>query len=182
MASKHILTLEVPETANDRLLRVVDTSSYLSNLPVECGTLQITSPGFNAPRNIEAIPGFNLVLNACTLGIQVTGCDSDNEPLPDGIYVIRYSVSPNDKVWVEYNHLRTTQTLNAYYKKLCEIDVAACEPSTEVKQAMYEMKYIRTLIDAAKAKVEYCGNPSEGLELLQYAIKRLKNLDCNSLC
>lgn len=182
MASRHILTLEVPETANDRILRLVDTSNYVSNLPIECGTLQITSPGFNAPRNIEALPGFNLVLNACTLGIQTVGCDNSNEPLPDGVYIIRYSISPNDKVWVEYNHLRVTQTLNAYYKKLCEFDIAACEPSGEMKKLLSEMKYIRTLIDAAKAKVEYCGSPSEGLELLQYAIKKLKSIDCSSLC
>lgn len=182
MASKHILTLEVPETANEKILRLVDTSSYVSTLPIECGTLQITSPGFNAPRNIEALPGFNLVLNACTLGIQTVGCDNDNEPLPDGIYIIRYSISPNDKVWVEYNHLRTTQTLNAYYKKLCEFDVAACEPSGEMKKQLAEMKYIRTLIDAAKAKVEYCGEPGNGLELLQYAIKKLKSIDCSSIC
>jgi hypothetical protein len=182
MASRHILSLEVPETANEALFRVVDTSTYDVNLPVECAILQIMAPGFNAPKNIDVTPGFNLALNACTLGIQTVNCGEKNQPLPDGVYVIRYSISPNDKAWVEYNHLRTTSTLTAYYKKLSEIDLSPCEPSTETRKIMSEMKYIRSLIDAAKAKVEYCKSPKEGIELLTYAIKKLKSLECNTMC
>jgi len=182
MSYKHNLSLEIPETANDGIFRVVDTSNYSVELPIECGTLQITSPGFNAPVNIEALPGFNLILNACTLGISNGDCASVLPSLPDGLYVVRYSVSPNDKVWVEYNYLRMTDTMNAYYKKLCQIDLAPCEPNDTIKKLVSEMNYIRTLLDAAKAKVEYCGGAAEGLELFQYAIKRLKRVECTSLC
>lgn len=182
MSYKHILSLEVPETANEALLRIVDTTSYDSNLPVECPILQIMSPGFNVPVNIDMLPGFNVALNACTLGIQSANCGTTTQPLPDGVYVIRYSVSPNDKAWVEYNHLRVTSTMTAYYKKLAEIDCAPCEPSAETKKILAEMCYIRAMIDAAKAKVEYCQSPREGVELLTYAIKKLKSLECSKVC
>lgn len=176
MGAKHHLSLEIPETANTKLFRVSDTSLYANDLAVECPTLQILAPGFNAPKDVEAIPGFNYVLNACTLGLQVAGCGDVNADIPDGIYVIRYSVSPNTQVFVEYNYLRVTAALNLYYTKLGELDVKACEPDQEIKSKLAEMRLIKSMIDAAKAKVEYCHNPKQGYELFVYALKRLEKV------
>jgi hypothetical protein len=114
--------------------------------------------------------------------MQSTGCDENRINLPDGIYIIRYSVAPNDKVYVEYNILRTTILLSTYYKKLCELDVKPCEPSSSKEQLLGEMKYIRTLIDAAKAKIEYCQSPSEGMELYNFAKKKLTKITCDVCC
>jgi hypothetical protein len=176
MGAKHHLSLEIPETANTKLFRVSDTSFYANDLAVECPTLQILSPGFNVAKDVEAIPGFNYVLNACTLGTQVSGCGDVNADLADGIYVIRYSVSPNTQVFVEYNYLRVTAALNLYYSKLGQLDVKACEPDQEVKKNLAEMRLIKSMIDAAKAKVEYCHNPKEGYELFVYALRRLEKV------
>lgn len=173
MASKHRLSLEVPDTTNSEIFRVLDTSTYDAILKVDCGTLQITPPGFTVPVAIEVIPQFNLVLNACSLGLQATNCGTTAVPLPDGIYIVRYSVSPHDKVYVEYNHLRVTQTLTVYYQYMCELEMAACEPDADVKEQLDELRLIRSFIDAAKAKVEYCHDPEAGMELLTYAKKKL---------
>jgi hypothetical protein len=118
MALRHQLSLEIPDTNNVKIFRVADTSIYTEALQVKCGVLHITSPGFTTPVEIEVLPNFNLVLNACTLGIVNTGCDADSPALPDGIFHVRYSVSPNDKVYVEYNFLRVTQTVNIYTYKI----------------------------------------------------------------
>jgi len=174
MASKHQLSLEVPETNNCQVFRVFDTSLYSDDLAVTCGTLQITSPGFNEPVSIETLPGFNLILNACTLGIQSSGCGTTSQRLPDGIYVIRYSVSPNDKVFVEYYYLRTCQTVNKYFNELCKLEMAACEPQADVKAQLDELRLIKSFIDAAKAKVEYCQSPQQGMDLFVYAQRRLQ--------
>lgn len=176
MASKHELSLEIPETANAKLFRVIDTSSYSKDLAVECPTLQILSPGFNETRDVDALAGFNYILNACTLGVQTAGCDTTSADLGDGIYVIRYSVSPNEYVYVEYNHLRMTQALNMYYEKLGEIDLGGYDPTDTQLEMLGEMRLIKSMFDAAKAKVEYCHEPKEGYELFVYALKRLKNL------
>lgn len=180
MASKHQLSLEVLDTNNTKVFRVADTSLYSADLPVDCGLLQITSPGFNQPVNIDVQQGFNLILNGCTLGIQLSGCDNA-EVLPDGIYTIRFSVSPNSSVFVEYQHLRITQTNNLYYKELCKLEMAACEPDPDVKEQLEELTLIKNFIDAAKAKVEYCHDPAAGMDLLVYAQKKLLKLanSCN---
>jgi hypothetical protein len=146
-------------------------------LEIKCGVLQITPPGFNSPKNIDVDPNFNLVLNACSLGIQNSNCGTTSEVLPDGIYIVRYSVSPNDKVYVEYTHLRVTQFINRYNQMLADLEMAACEPSADVKAQLEELRLIKSYIDAAKVKVEYCHENEEGMELLVYAQQRLMKLD-----
>ncbi len=173
MALKHQLSLETPDTNNCKVLRVFDTSTYADGLDKECGTLQITSPGFNLPVNIEVLPYFNIVLNGCSLGLQKSGCGDALMCIPDGIYVIRYSVAPNNKVLVEYNHLRTSQTLNKYFNELCKLEINSAEPDQDVRQKFKELQEIKSYIDAAKVKVEYCHQPEEGMELLIYAQKKL---------
>lgn len=180
MASKHQLSLDIPETNNCQVFRVFDTSLYTEDLEVTCGTLQITSPGFNEPVNIDVLKGFNLILNACTLGIQSSGCGTTSQRLPDGIYTIKYSVSPNDKVYVEYQYLRVCQTLNKYFNFLCRLEMAACEPQADVKADLEELRMIKSFIDAAKVKVEYCQSPQQGMDLFLYAQSRLQRFgkDC----
>jgi hypothetical protein len=173
MASKHNLSLEIPDTNNINVFRIFDTSLYVENVGTNCGLLQITAPGFNTPVSIDVLPQFNLVLNACTLGIQTAYCTEYCNPLPDGIYTIRYSVAPNDKVYIEYNYLRLTQTYNKYFNSLAALEIAACEPDVETKDKLKELQLIKGFLDAAKVKVEYSHNPEQGMELLVYAQKRL---------
>ena len=195
MAIKHILSLDIPSgdcSSNCELFPIIDTSQYDSNLGVSCPEILITAPGYTSPKLIETTilknsagiwEGFGrLNLSACALGLQTTSCSSTRTSINDGIYIIRYSVSPNDIAYVEYNHLRTTEILTTYYKKLCELDVTPCEPSSTFKDLMGEMKYIRTLIDAAKAKVEFCQSPNEGMELYNFAKAKLKKITCSVCC
>jgi hypothetical protein len=182
MANKHILSLEILPVSNCEILCIKDTSQYTKDLAVDCEELLITPPGFNSPSLIKVKQGFDLCINNCALGLQTTDCGDKRTAIPDGIYIIRYSVSPNDKVYVEYNHLRVATLLKSYYKILCDIDMKPCEPSSERADVIAELGYIKTLIDAAVAKVEYCQSPNDGMALYNYAKKRLGNIDCSSIC
>ncbi len=180
MADKHILSLEVQPVANCEILSVRDTSQYADNLAVDCPELLITSPGFNSPTLIHVQPGFNLNLSSCAIGLQTTDCGTVRTHIPDGVYIIRYSVAPNDKVYVEYNHLRVTTLLSSYYNKLCDIDNLQCEPDRDKNKIVSEMKYVRTLIDAAVAKVEYCQSPKAGMDIYNFAKKKLEKITCQT--
>ena len=182
MASKHQLSLELPDTNNIKVLRLFDTSLYAEDLAIDCGTLRITSPGFNLPVAIEILKGFNIVLNACSLGLQRTNCQDASQPIPDGVYVINYSVSPNSSVFVEYNHLRTAQTMNQYYNILASLELAACDPEPEIKEKLAELRMIKSFIEAARGKVEYAHEPEAGMELFSYAKKRLSKLVSTMAC
>jgi len=184
MAIKHHLALEIVDTACDHVLPIIDISTYASMLPVECSRLDITLPGFYQPVYLDVEPHFNEAITAVRLGMQ----NEDNNglaTLPDGIYTIRYSVAPNDYVFVEYKFLRTTLITNEYYREVCKIQLAECEPSREVIQKMKDLRYIKMLIDAAKAKANYCDACVSSIDMLQYAQRLLKEyqlgkcLTCN---
>jgi hypothetical protein len=176
----HKLSLEIPTVLNICILKVFDTSVYTELLPVTCSTLQVTVPGFTTAENIPFTPGSSPVLTACGLGLQNTNCDTELYAIPDGIYIIKYSVSPNDVLYVEYNHLRITKALNRYTSILCDLELAACEPSEKIKKKLDKLNEIKNYLDAAKAKVEYCHEPDKGMTLYNYAIKLLDKLECKT--
>lgn len=181
MAS-HQLSLNIPEILNDCILSVQDTSIYAEKLEIDCEALQVTVPGFTTSVNFEDLEsGFpNMILTACSLGLQTTECSTNPASLPDGIYVLRYSVAPNDIVYVEYNHLRRTSALKKLQGLLCDLDLSDCEPSDDLKKQMKEIDMIRIYLDAAKAEVEVCHNPEKGMSLFNYALNRLDKLNCTN--
>ena len=89
---------------NEFILMILDTSVYQTvdpAIPIICPTLNITVPGFNYSNQIEGVTMTNFVntghitLTACDLQLQTSNCGTQYFNLPDGIYVIKYSVSPN---------------------------------------------------------------------------------------
>lgn len=183
MAS-HKLMLEAPDTLNSCILPIWDFSVYNSDVEVNCPILQVTLPGFEYSvvlKEEEGIePGFKVNLTACDLEIQTENCGSVFNGLPDGIYVIKYSVSPNDVVYVEYNHLRITKALNKYNNILCELDKGACEPPSDIQKKIRKLWDIKMDLEIAKATVEVCLEPRKGMELYRYAMKQLDKMNCKS--
>jgi hypothetical protein len=176
MAAKHILSLEVLPVSNQNILSIKDTSQYADNLAIECPELLILPPGFQVPFIVEVQQGFSLNINPCAIGLQKVDCGQVLNSYPDGIYAIQYRVQPHDKVYVEYNHLRITSIMTEYYKKLNDIDIHPCEPSSSKKRVLSQMSQIKIMIDAAKAKVEYGSSPDEGWEIYRYAESKLKKI------
>lgn len=183
--AQHVLSLEVPDTLNKCILRVADTSIYTSTSNPSCQLLEITIPGFAVPVQfgVSAIqPGFSLNLTACDLELQSTNCGTVYSDLPDGIYIIKYSVSPNDYVFVEYNHLRITNLLNTVQCIYCDLDLSTCDPPVKVKEKLNQITLIKRYLEAAKAYVEFCHQPQKGMDLYRYASTLLNKLTCNTTC
>jgi len=178
--ANHVLSLEVPTVMNACILRIVDTSIYSDIVPLTCATLNVTVPGFSYSTQIDVTPGFTETLTACDLQLQTTNCGTQYVDIPDGVYIIKYSVSPNDLVYVEYNHLRITKALIKYNTLLCNVDIAACDPPAKIKQRLEELRLIRMYLEAAKAKVEFCLEPDKGMTLYNYALKLMNKLDCKN--
>lgn len=178
MANKHILSLDIPDTLNLNVLRIVDTSIYSPDLAVACPTLQILVPGYTDPVTLTVTEGTETLVTACMLGIQSTNCDTVPVALSDGIYVIRYSVAPNDKVFVEYNYLRITAAVNKYYNIFCNVNLSGCEPLPPEKEKLTKLRLLRTMLDGAKAKVEFCHNADQGMAIYNYALAQLDKLSC----
>lgn len=174
---KHQLYLDFPDSTNEGILRIEDNSIYTSSIPVNCLTLEITPPGYSSPTVITGLSqGFKLHLNACNMGMLVTGCDESCPILPDGIYNIRLSVSPNTTVYVEYNLMRVVCTLNKWYKTLCWINSTPCSPSPDTLTLIRELQIIYNQIMTAKHLVEDIHDYEVGMEMLLYARKKLSEI------
>jgi hypothetical protein len=178
--ANHILSLEVPTVMNPCILKIFDTSVYSTLIPVTCPTLNITVPGFGYSVQLDVTENFAETITACDLQLQTTDCGTVNVDIPDGVYIIKYSVSPNETVYVEYNHMRITQALNKYYNVLCDVDVAACDPPFKIKQRLEELRLIFMYLQAAKGKVEFCHEPQKGMSLYNYAMKLLNKMTCTN--
>ena len=183
--ARHVLSLEIPDTLNKCILRIVDTSVYAPDVAVTCPLLQVTPPGFIHPVNIAppAInPGFNANLTACDLGLQVADCNTVFYDVPDGIYIIKYSVEPKEFVFVEYNHLRITCALNKVRDIYCELNLGACAPSENQADKLEKIRLIQQQLLAAKAYVEDCHDPERGMQIYKYAVSQLDKLSCGKTC
>ena len=178
--ANHILSLEVPTVMNPCILKIFDTSVYSTLIPVTCPTLNITVPGFGYSVQLEVTENFAETITACDLQLQTVDCGTVNVDIPDGVYIIKYSVSPNETVFVEYNHMRITQALNKYYNVLCDVDAAACDPPFKIKQRLEELRLIFMYLQASKGKVEFCHEPQKGMSLYNYAMKLLNKMTCTN--
>ena len=178
--ANHILSLEVPTVMNPCILKIFDTSVYSTLIPVTCPTLNITVPGFGYSVQLDVTQDFAETITACDLQLQTVDCGTVNVDIPDGVYIIKYSVSPNETVYVEYNHMRITQALNKYYNVLCDVDANACDPPFKIKQRLEELRLIFMYLQAAKGKVEFCHEPQKGMSLYNYALKLLNKLTCTN--
>lgn len=176
--NKHILSLEIPETLNAKILRIADTSVYSDILEVACPTLQILTPGATDAVSMEITTGGEKIITACDLGLQLTDCETTLTELPDGIYSIRYSVAPNDKVYVEYSHLRMSKAIKLYYDIYCSINLSGCEPLKEEKDKLHTLRLYKSMLEGAKAKVEFCHNPDEGIAIYNYVYSKLQKISC----
>lgn len=177
----HILSIEIPEITNPKVLRVYDSSTWDPLLNSDEVKLDIISPGFLEPKEIIVSREFDKLLNCSNLGIYVVTDPSEYVNLPDGIYVIRLTnTNGQDSEWVEYNHLRQVCLLNKWYKALCSLSLNPCNMLTkDIEEKRKELYQIKMYIDAAKAKVEYCKSPNDGLELHHYADKLLSKYSEN---
>ena len=181
---QHKLFLDIPDTSELGILVIKDISSYDDILPVTCPTLQITPPGYGSIVITPESTGFDLVLNACQVGlISASGCTSICPTLPDGIWTIRYSVAPNDQVYVVYRYMRTVEAMARYFQLMCALNVQCCTPSAELIYQMQQLDIIRNYILAAKLAVEECNRPSDGINILRFANSLMDKLSsCKPAC
>lgn len=177
--AKHQLFLNFPEHTNEGILRIEDSSIYAAapSPSGSCFTLEVTPPGYTSPTVITGLlPKFELFLNACQIGIQILGCDDTCPVIQDGIYHIRYSVSPNSLVFVEYNMFRTIHFVNKWYKTLCWVNDIPAAPMNDTLVLIRELQLIQAQVLTARHLCEDLHDYEVSMEMYRYAYKRLQDL------
>jgi hypothetical protein len=180
--STKLFLQEIP-TNDCRILTFCDSSFYNPDIDTTNAILEITPPGFDCAVFFELKPKFTITLNSSNLKILPAKTQSQLVCLPDGIYKIRYSVNPNTKLAVDYDFLRNTQQMAAYFRAVCNL----FEKRDKITKLLFEQRraqlvWIRDLIFGAKYKTEECGDCEAGINMYNEANRLLVDFNNCTTC
>jgi hypothetical protein len=110
----HQLKLLVEDSQLDANILVLKCISVWDDLlSISNRTIMVQAPGFQ--RAVEVLLPKNGIMSYDSRNIFGI---SEVSPLPDGLYTITYSVSPNDQVYIVKYHYRTAYLEQRLYRKM----------------------------------------------------------------
>jgi hypothetical protein len=134
------------------LLGIADASTYPTSPAVSSPTIEISVPGFD-----KVILPFNKndfnIFNSASLGL--TAVEDPLLPIPDGIYTIRYSVTPAYKNFVQKTTLRIDQLQERFDEAFMKLDMMECDMAIKTQQKV-ELNSIYFFIQGAIAAANNC--------------------------
>lgn len=177
------LALDISNSGDCGNFRIKDSSYYNPTIPVTCAQLQIIQPTSKIPVEFEIeSPYFDLVFNTANLNIQTNPRDCLNS-LPDGIYYIKYSINPNNKLYVEYNYLHNCNQYSKFIQLVCKTYSNKCNfTKSEYISKIEEIQNLKSMIDSSKYLVEICNNPEEGMNLYNEINSILDKYQIDAIC
>lgn len=103
-----ILDINIIDTHNSKTIGIADSSTYDPNKVISNSTIEITPPGgFNKVSLLFQPKSIN-VFNSNNVGI-TNACDFDQlVNMPDGIWILKYSINPNISEYIIRTYLRTS--------------------------------------------------------------------------
>lgn len=165
------------DTHNIGTLGIVDISQYPTGFSVTTPSLEITPPGFNKI-TIPFVAYSLQIYNSHTLGITSGECEPN--PLPDGIYTVRYTVFPSHRNYVNKSFLRIEKLLEKFDKIYVKLDIIQCDltiKSAEKKQLNLIWEYINGAIASANNCAE-----AQAMELYNRADAALDKFEKTCSC
>lgn len=145
------LDIIVVPTYSTLTLGVMDASTYPDSPPISSPTISITVPGFGEVLLPFDVNTFN-IYNSGNLGITEVGVD---QPLPDGIYRLRYSVSPAYLNFVERTIMRTEKIQEKFDRAFLQLDLMECDGAIKT-QSSVTLNTINFFIQGAIAAGNNC--------------------------
>lgn len=150
MVSK--LNVNIIDTHDFKTLGIVDVSWYNPLIKIEDVTIEITPPGYRIAAKPLFAPKSLNIYNSNALGITNASCEEELTDLPDGIWKVKYSICPNDKLFIEKFFLKTDKLQCQYTKAFLSLDLRCsdCVGNKEKRRLLDEIEfYIKGAISAA---------------------------------
>lgn len=174
MADLKLDILVIP-TYNTTTLGVADASVYPTNPPVvDSPTIEIDVPGFGTVMKPFSVNDFNIYTTS-NLGISPVGV---YQPLPDGVYHLKYSVAPAYKNFVEKSFFRVEQIQEKFDSAFMKLDMMECDRAIKT-QAKVNLNTIYFFIQGAIAAANNCAI-NESTKLYAQADMMLDNFIKNN--
>ena len=174
------LIFDIIDTHDFKTIGILDTSLYNPDIAVETQTIEIIPPGYSvAASPFYMIRALN-VYNSNGVGITRASCEEELVELPDGIWRIKYSICPNDQLFVEKFFLKTDKIWCRYTQAFLTLDLNNHDSKKDVerKKKLDEIEfYINGAIAASNNQ-----NAKDAIDLYNKADKLLSRYFANCSC
>jgi hypothetical protein len=118
------LGLNIIDTHDSKTIGIVDTSWYNPDIAIETPVLEIIPPGYSQPVS----PFFQArslnIFNSNGVGITKASCEEELTELPDGLWKVKYSICPNDMLFIERFFLRTDRIQCKFTQAFLTLDLS----------------------------------------------------------
>lgn len=178
-----ILVLSVVDLKDSGSICISDLSTY-SSVP-SSAFLQITPPNGYLTKNVAFVPGQVNVYRCADLGI--TCSDTGCTPLPDGIYVVQYSIqspqslsssNPGAITSIEVKFIKIDNIRCKFNQAFVTVENAyPCCENPNFVTSIKELEHIKLYIDGSVAQCN-SNNYKLSHDFYQKADKMLDKLKC----
>lgn len=151
MADLNLNILVVP-TYNINTFAIMDASTYPDDPPLVSGaTIDIEVPGFDTV-SLPFYVGELNIFTSTSLGITEVGV---SEPIPDGIYHLKYSIAPATTNYVEKTIIRVDKLQEKFDSAFMKLDMMECDAAIKT-QSKVTLNTIYFFIQGAIAAANNC--------------------------
>lgn len=148
------LDLLFPETHDAKSLLIADISVYPSPFSIINPTIEITPPSFPTKTLTFVAQAFT-VYDSQSLGITCPDLDCDKIDLPDGIWNVKYSITPAYQFFVTKSFLRINKLMERFDKVFLKLEFMQCDMAIK-EEDMEILNTIETYINGAVAAANNC--------------------------
>ncbi len=167
----HIVLSEISDC---KTFTLIDKSVYVTPPQVTSAQYRITIPNFNAYVDVAYTPNQAITINSNILKLSNTPFQEQLVCLPSGLYIIRQSICPNDKLFIEKKYFNICNELNSLSALACEA-LQDCKKDLSTIYKLYQNFYI------AKDVIETC-DECKGITLYNETLKELQSLTDTNCC
>lgn len=144
------LNFDIIDTHDFKTIGILDTSWYNPDITIETPVLEIVPPGYKlAASPFYQVKALN-VFNSNSVGITRATCEEELIELPDGLWRFKYSICPNDKLFIERFYLKTDQIKCRYTQAFLNLDLNNCDDPID-KDKKKKLDEIEFYIDGSIA-------------------------------
>lgn len=169
------LDILVIPTYNVLTLGISDASTY--DIPIVSPSIEINVPGFGVV-TLPFVPNDFNIFNSTSLGITAVG--DPLVPIPDGIYYLKYTITPAFTYYVEKNIMRTDAIQEKFDRAFMKLDMMECDLAIKQQQKV-NLNSIYYMIQGSIAAANNCAVDTAN-KLYRQANRMLNNFirnNCN---
>lgn len=120
------------DNTDPKILGIRDNSVYNPDITICDPYLVVLAPGYTTAYAIPFTINNYHPVNSNKLGLTTASNHSDMINLPDGIYYVKYSIQPHDKMYKQYWFYRTASLRCDFNQALLSLHLDTCTTSQDM--------------------------------------------------